>query len=259
MTDHTLKNTSLGATWWQREKEETALLLRSVPALAVSLFIVSVVCMNLLANKTIYQSEWLAIDGGILISWLAFMTMDMIAKHFGPKAATKIALLAVGVNILTCAIFFIVSRIPSTADDYTAFNMIFGGTWFILLSSTIAFIASAVINNVVHWAIGRGFQHNPNGKLAFVTQTYISTMVGQFFDNLIFATLVFMVFAPIYWDGFSWTLLQCVMCALTGAVVELLMEVAFSPFGYKMLQRWRRDGVGQEYLEAIQSASEEVV
>ena len=85
--------------WLQREKEETALLFRCIPATAVSLFVVSVICMNLLANKTLVQTDWIALDGGILISWLSFLCMDIITKHFGPKASTKIAIFASLINL----------------------------------------------------------------------------------------------------------------------------------------------------------------
>ena len=61
---------------------ETKILLRSIPATVVTLFAVSVVCMNLLANKTLVQLDWIALDAGILISWLSFMCMDIITKHF---------------------------------------------------------------------------------------------------------------------------------------------------------------------------------
>ena len=57
--------------WLKKEKDETALLLRCIPATVVSLFVVSVICMNLLANKTLVQTSWIALDGGILISWLS--------------------------------------------------------------------------------------------------------------------------------------------------------------------------------------------
>ena len=50
-------------------------------------------------------------------------------------------------------------------------------------------------------------------------------MIGQFVDNLVFAFMVSFVF-------FAWTPLQCVTCALTGAIVELLFEIIFSPLGY---------------------------
>ena len=113
--------------------------MRSIPSTVVTLFVVSVICMNLLANKTLLQLEWIALDGGILISWLSFMCMDIITKHFGPKASNGVSIMAVGINLMTCLIFFVASVIPSNADDFSAFDTIFGGTWFILLGSTVAF------------------------------------------------------------------------------------------------------------------------
>ena len=86
-------------------------------------------------------------------------------------------------------------------------------------------------------------------------RTYVSTFVGQFLDNFIFSLIVFTVFAPIFWDGFHWTVLQCATCALTGAVAELIMEVVFSPIGYRITKRWREDNVGREYLEFIAKES----
>lgn len=237
--------------WIRKEKEETKILLRCIPATTVSLFVVSVICMNLLANKTLLQTTFIALDGGILISWLSFMCMDIITKYFGPKASNKIAVLASAINVLTCAIFYIASIIPSNANDYTALDSILGGTWFILLGSTIAFLVSAVINNFLNWTIGKAFYRNPDGMLAYAAQSYISTFIGQFLDNLIFSLIVFVGFAPIFWDGFHWTILQCGACALTGAVAELIMEVLFSPFGYRIVSKWKEHNVGQEYLSYI--------
>ena len=51
-----------------KEIKEFKLLLRSIPATVVTLFVVSVICMNLLANKTLIQLDWIALDGGILTS-----------------------------------------------------------------------------------------------------------------------------------------------------------------------------------------------
>ncbi|MBE6689429.1 MAG: VUT family protein [Ruminococcaceae bacterium] len=235
----------------KREREETKILLRNIPSTVVSLFVVSVISMNLLANKTLFQSEWIALDGGILISWLSFMCMDIITKYFGPKASNKVAVLASSINLLTCAVFYVASIIPSSANDYTALDGILGGTWFILLGSTVAFLASAVINNFLNWVITKKFRKNPDSKLAYAASAYISTFIGQFMDNLIFSVIVFIFFAPVYWDGFCWTFLQCSMCALTGAVAELIMEVVFSPIGYRIITAWKKHKIGQEYLDYI--------
>ena len=236
-----------------REIKEYKLLLRSIPTTVVTLFVVSVVCMNLLANKTLLQLDWIALDGGILISWLSFMCMDIITKHFGPKASNSITVVAAMINLLTCLIFFVASIIPSNAGDYSVFDEIFGGTWFILLGSTVAFLSSGVINNMLNFAIGKAFCRNPDGKLAYAARTYISTFIGQFLDNFIFSVIVFVGFAPIFWDGFHWTVLQCAMCALTGAVAELIMEIIFSPIGYRITRKWQKELVGKEYLDYIET------
>ena len=236
----------------KRTYNESKILLRSIPATVVTLFAVSVVCMNLLANKTLLQLDWIALDGGILISWLSFMCMDIVTKHFGPKASTIISVHAALINLLTCLVFFVASIIPSTANDYSAFDGIFGGTWFVLLGSTAAFLASAVINNILNHTVGLCFKKNPDGKLAYAARTYVSTFIGQFLDNLIFSVIVFVFFAPIFWDGFSWTVLQCTTCALTGAIAELRMEILFSPIGYRITKKWKAENIGKEYFDYIE-------
>ena len=228
--------------------KDTLTLFRSVPSMIVALFTISVVTMNILANKTIYQSDIIAIDGGILVSWLSFLCMDIITKHFGPKASTKVSIFAMLVNLLVCFIFFIVSAIP-TETDYSAFNSIIGGTWFILLSSSIAFLLSSITNIYLNWQVGKLFKNKQNSKLEYISRTYISTFIGQFVDNLVFAVLTFMVFAPVFWDGFSWTFIQCVSCSLLGAILELVMEVIFSPIGYLVIKKWQNEGVGKDYIE----------
>ena len=236
--------------WLKKEINETKVLLRCIPSIVVTLFVVSVICMNLLANKTLLQVKWIALDGGILVSWLSFMCMDIITKHFGPKASNKISVLAAIINLLTCFIFFIASIIPSNANDYTELNSILGGTWFILLGSTIAFLLSALINNFLNWMITKAFK-NKNSKKSFMVASYISTFVAQLLDNLIFSVIVFMIFAPLFWEGFNWTFIQCLMCAVTGATLELIMEVIFSPIGYKIVTKWNKENIGKEYLELI--------
>lgn len=244
------------AKWLHDEYELTIILLRSIPASVVALFVISVIAMNILANKTLVQTDWIAIDGGILISWLSFLSMDIVVKHFGPKASNRMSVFAMLVNLLICLIFFIASIIP-TETDYSAFNTIIGGTWFILLSSTIAFMCSALINNGLNYLVGKLFKKNPDGKLAFFTRSYVSTFIGQFCDNLIFAVLTFMLFAPIFWDGFYWTFVQCVTCSLLGALLELVMEAIFSPIGYAICKNWRNNNVGEQYFVYLNRGKEQ--
>ena len=250
MENNKVKHRSFGK-WLNDEFKLTIILLRSIPAAVVALFVISVIAMNILANKTLVQTDYLALDGGILISWLSFLSMDVVVKHFGPKASNRMSVFAILVNLLVCLIFFIVSIIPSNADDYTAFNSIIGGTWFILLSSTIAFFCSALINNFLNFTVGKLFKNNPDGKLAFFTRSYVSTFIAQFLDNFIFSILTFLVFAPIFWDGFHWTFLQCLTWSLLGALLELVMEAIFSPIGYLITKNWKKNNIGEQYFNYL--------
>lgn len=241
--------------------QEFYLLLKSVPPLMMALFIVSVVGMNLLANKSIVNLSWLCLDAGILLSWLAFLTMDVITKRFGPKAGIMISVVGLLTNLLFALVFFVAAIIPGFwGESYVegsqdiiniALDNTFKGTWYILLGSSVAFIVSAVVNCLLNFVIGKAFKKNPNGFLAFSLRAYVSTMVGQFVDNFLFALIVSHVF-------FGWSMLQCVTCALTGMVAELLFEIIFSPIGYFSLKRMERENRGQEYLDFINNKKGEM-
>ena len=211
-------------------------LIDTLPPLVFSLMVLSVVAMNLLANKSIDTGlTWLALDCGILFSWLCFLAMDIITHCYGPKAATAGSLAAMGINLLMCSGFFVASRIGGVWGESfvtgseqiinTALDNTFGGTWFVLLGSSVAFAVSAVCNNFLNWAIGQKRTDNSFGT--FALRSYVSTFIGQFVDNITFALLVSRTF-------FGWTMVQCITCAITGAVMELIFEVFFSPIGYRI-------------------------
>ena len=237
----------------KREIYEIKILLRSVPSTILTLFAVSVIAMNLLANKSVnLPVDWLALDCGIIVSWVSFLSMDIITKHFGPKAATQVSIVAVFFNLMICIIFFIAGSIPGIwGESYvegsetiinSALDHTFSGTWYVLLGSTTAFIISAVVNNFLNYLIGKLINKNSDSFLVYVVRTYISTAVGQFADNLVFALIVSHIF-------FGWSMLQCITCSVTGMIVELLCEVIFSPIGFSVCKKWKKDNVGKEYFE----------
>ena len=60
------------------ELKDYKILLRNVPAMVVSVFILSVVCMNLMASKELYSSTYFCINSGLALSWISFLCMDCI-------------------------------------------------------------------------------------------------------------------------------------------------------------------------------------
>ena len=224
-------------------------LLRSIPASTVTLFIVSVIMMNLLANKELISLPWLALDCGFAVSWVSFLCMDMICKRFGARASIMVSVMALGINLGVSLVFWLLTLTPGMWGAYydmgllevnDALNATIGGTWYVVLGSSCAMLSSSVVNSLLNQAIGRLEHKNTFG--AFALRSYVSTGIAQFVDNLVFAVIVSHTF-------FGWTWLQVLTCSLTGAVAELLCEVFLSPVGYRVVRGWERENVGALYLQ----------
>ena len=248
---------------WLLDMNDWKLLLRSIPSLVTSLFILSVVVMNLLANRELINicisdgpltGVGLALDCGFTLSWISFLCMDMICKRFGPKASTKISILALAVNLGLTLIFNLIMLTPgnwaaayndalNTDNINAALNSTFAGTWYVVVGSSVAMLIASIANSFLNNYIGKLMRDNDKKTTykKFAVRSFISTGIAQFIDNFIFATLVSKIF-------FGWTWWQVGICSLTGALMELVCEIILSPLGFKVVLNWQNENVGKEYL-----------
>ena len=244
----------MDAAEWFFDLQDWKMLLRSIPAVVVALFVVSTVTMNLAANKIVWSglkigdTYFISVTAGLFLSWAVFLIMDMVTKTFGGKAAIKLNFFGAVVNAVAIIYLGLMASIHSDfpfPGASASFDIVFGFTgqgvqpWQILISSTMAYVLSGIVNVL----IGRRFVKNPDGKVAFIARSYISTMIGQFVDNFIFASLAFSFFAHYY------GILTITGIASLGALVELFFEVVFSPIAYRKCRKWQQEGVGRDYFE----------
>lgn len=217
------------------------------------MFTPSVILMNLFANKSIITNiEWLALDCGIVLSWASFLSMDMIVKRFGAKASTKISVIVLFINLIISIIFLLVANISGYWGESfiefggeianSALNNTLSSNWYVILGSSVAFLTSCIVNNLLNVFIGKFFKNK--NFIEFSVRSYLSTMIGQFVDNLIFALIVGLNF-------FGWSVTQCLTCTITGATIELFFEIVFSPLGFRVCKKWDKDNIGKEYLEFV--------
>ena len=232
----------------KRELEDYRILLRNIPGLVLSLFIVSVIMMNLMANKELISMKYLALDCGFTLSWISFLCMDMICKRFGGKAAAKVSILAMAINLAVCGVFKLLSLAPGMWGEYyttgeqavnDALNATIGGSWYVVLGSSTAMVCAAITNSIINSGISQRLTFG--GYKAFAVRSFTSTGIAQFVDNFVFATIV-----SVHFFGWSW--IQVLFCSITGAFMELLCEVVFSPMGYRVSQNWEKEQVGQQYI-----------
>lgn len=236
--------------WLRKDWKETKVLFRTLPALPFAVLVVALVCMNLLAGKTLVNESWIALDAGILVSWMSFLAGDMLVKRFGPRASIKVSLAAIGCNLLASLIFNIGAAIPGAWGDgpNPIIDATLSGTLHALCAGTIAFIVAIIVDCLLNWAILKRFKNRTSFR-AYAVASYASTMIGQFIDNFIFALLFLFALGYI-------TFLGAVMMSAVGAVVELLCQIILSPVGYKISEGWRKRGVGDEYVNLVEEAQE---
>ena len=236
--------------WLKKDWKETKVLFKCLPALPFAVLCGALIAMNILANKTIVNEPWIALDAGIFVSWISFLAGDTLVKRFGPKAAFKVSIAAICIQLLVVGLLAIGGGLPwgTNAEPITGFDSLFCGVGLIwpLCSGTFAFIVAMLVDALLNWAIFSRMRDKRAFK-SYAIASYVSTAVGQFVDNFVFG-LTF-TFAIGYIEFSSlW------MFAATGALVELLCQVVLSPVGYKIAESWRKNNVGQEYVDLVPEA-----
>lgn len=239
--------------------------LRSVPSLALALITVATVLMNILANKSIINLPWLIQDAGILMSWVGFLVGDLLVKAFGSKNAIRVNLTCLGISLFISGLLAIVAVVPgewSPVFDPTinpgdlgsninaAVNSVMGNVWYVILGSAVASAVGLVINGLTQGLLIKKIETKHGDRYwGFFVASAASTMIGQIIDNMVFALLVSVKF-------FGWTWTQVMVCSLTGAIFELIIELVFSPLTYKISKNWKKNGIGTEWIKADKDNTE---
>ena len=255
--------------WIKRELNDYKVLLRSIPSPIVMFFVLSIVCMNLLANKLLVDPEitgkffgGFTLDCGYTLSWIAFLCMDMICKRFGPKAATKLSIFAIVVNLGATIVFWLLMKTPGLwwvsydAGDALetvngAVSSVFAGTWQIVIGSATAMLISSIVNALLNWKIGIA-SHDDNSYKKFALRSFVSTGIAQFVDNFVFCFLLGLILYTNVEGYFSAS--NLIINPIIGMLIELFCEIVFSPIGYRMSKKWATENVGNDYIALQQQA-----
>lgn len=228
--------------------------MRAIPGIVTAVFLFSVVAMNLLANKAIFNLPWLASTAGTLVSWISFLCMDVVCKRFGARAATIMNSVTTVMALLGSVLFMLIVKIPGNwASSYAytdkatvnAINASIDGTfssaWYVILGSSAAMFIGGLVNAVVNKLIGKKFDKSDTYG-GFALRSFISTSAGQYADNFAFNLFVAYIF-------FGWPLKQVIIISAVEMLIELVFEIIFSPAGYRLAKNWKRDNVGKAYIE----------
>lgn len=232
---------------------------KKVPSWLVSLSVVTTVLMNLLANKALIATDWWTGDCGIVVSWVMFLVMDIVTQRYGGKASFTVTMFDVAVALLMGGLMAAVAAVPESPisgwfygeDACTALNNVIGNNYLVLLVSLFAFTCASGVDIITNVTIGKWFKKSKTfgdnvnrrgakGFFVYFVRAYASTLLSQFVDNLVFASI-----AVPFLFAYPCTFGSLVVGAAFGALTELILELIFAPIGYAAIVR-KNEAVAQE-------------
>lgn len=186
-------------------------------------FFVSVLLISNVASSKIVNLHWFTFDGGTLLFPLSYIFGDVLTEVYGYKKSRQVIWLGFFAAILMSLVFIVVGKLPSAADwgNQDAYDKILGLTPRIVIASLVAYFCGEFLNSFVLAKI----KIITKGKFLWV-RTIGSTMVGEFFDSLIF---ILIAFFGILSNSLLFTLI------ISNYIFKISIEILFTPITYKVI------------------------
>jgi uncharacterized integral membrane protein (TIGR00697 family) len=168
---------------WDKIDYPTPLFVRMSIFYAVVL-----VLSNILASKII-QIGFVFLPAAVILFPLVYIVSDVMTEVYGMRLSLLAIRSNVFMNLLLIVITYIATKLPPapfSQDMQVAFERIFHFTWRIVLASMIAYYLgdwsnSAVVSRLKVLQNGRNFP----------LRAWLSTVVGEGVDTLLFITIAF--------------------------------------------------------------------
>ena len=190
---------------------------------AISVFFVSVLLISNVASSKIVDLHWFTFDGGTLLFPLSYIFGDILTEVYGYKKSRQAIWLGFFAALMMSLVFIVVGKLPAAVgwENQTAYDKILGLTPRIVVASLIAYFCGEFSNSFVLAKM----KIATKGKWLW-TRTIGSTIVGEFFDSLIFVLIAFS-------DLFPASLLLTLITS--NYIFKTLVEILFTPLTYKII------------------------
>lgn len=193
----------------------------------MAVYSVFTVMQNLFEMKTLGTEAFAFGGGGGLLSWATFMIIDISTELFGKKETMRLYTFAGVMNLFIVILAQIIIALPGVYPDQNeAFRLIFSNGIRTALASFGAFWVGNYVNMNIMIKMKEMTNGNRSNVLFFI-RAVVSTILGQFVDNALFATLAF---APVGLSAFEMTWRDIFTSSCFGTFMETLNESIFVPF-----------------------------
>jgi len=190
-----------------------------------AIFVTVLILSNITSTK-ILSLGWFSFDGGTIIFPLAYIFGDILTEVYGYARARRVIWIGFAMNLLMVLIFWIISILPSAADEFAiaqsnAFGALLGVVPRIVLGSFVAYLFGEFINSYILAKM----KVKTHGKKLW-KRAIGSTIVGQFIDTTIFLLIAFAGVLP-------WNLILIIW--VSNYIFKILVEVVLLPVTYRVV------------------------
>ncbi|MBO6048385.1 MAG: queuosine precursor transporter [Spirochaetales bacterium] len=197
-----------------------------------AVYVVIAVMMNVFAMKALsFGSSIIICDGGLLISWGVFLISNVVVEVWDKRTSLVIVTFAAVVALVFLSIGRLIVAIPSLPSydqQAEAFAMVFSNGPRTILASAFAFWLGNFVNvHIIHVIKKFLEDRKRDNRFFFFFRASVSTLFGQFVDNIAFMSLAFGPFGISVYEMAWYDILTS---ALVGTVIELVVESFLVPF-----------------------------
>lgn len=205
-------------------------------------FVVTLFISNILASKLISVGRMI-LPAAVIIYPFCFMVGDILTEVWGYKYAKRVIYTGFAANFLMVGFIYIGQLLPpaSVWPKQEAYVEIFGIVPRIVIGSFIAYLAGELLNS---WLLEK-IKTWTGMKLLFI-RTVGSSVVGQFFDTLLFITIAFLGTVP------NNVLLDLLIAQYFAKI--LIEVIGGTPLAY-LLVGWARNDPPVEELDTNNNAA----
>ncbi len=180
-----------------------------------SFYSVAIVMKNILATKT-FRIGKIQAPTGYVFEPISFIAQDVETETKGFKSAKLMIIVGFVINIIAAIACQIAIWLPNASADIiqSSFEVVLGNMPRIFVASLTAYLIGGTLNSKI---MDKLREKNDRG-LFF--RAIVSTLIGQFADNIIFTSIAFTGTMPYQ---------QILIMSISMTLLETLYEIIFYP------------------------------
>ena len=195
--------------------------------LITALFVTVLLVSNIVAVKIVSIGNFI-VPGAVFLFPISYIFGDILTEVYGYGKDRRVIWTGMICNLLMAGVFILVGALPSAPfwHNQNAYDAILGLTPRIVGASIIGYFVGEFVNSFVMAKM----KLVTKGKMLW-SRTIGSTLLGEFFDTLLFITIAFMGILP---NSVLITLL------ITQYLFKVAIEVLLTPVTYWVVNFLKR-------------------